>query len=111
MAMGFGIAAVITVVLSFFVPLIGIFGTGFAMLLAAIGALAGDKMFATVTSLIGAVSVFMFSPTIWATMAAPDSPSGGKSVFFTIVIVFLALPILAIFLRSSGKFALGKGAE
>lgn len=46
MGKGFGIAAVIVVVLSFFVPFVGILGTGLAMILAAVCVLACDRVFA-----------------------------------------------------------------
>jgi len=106
MSTGFGIAAVIVVVLSFFVPFVGIFGTGFAMVLAAIGALAGDRIFATITALVGAVSIFVFSPTVWVTVAA-DGIAGGMMGFTILILIVLALPFLAMFLNASGKIMLG----
>ena len=111
MGKGFGIAAMIVVVISFFIPFVGFLGTGVAMVLATVAALAGDRVFATVTSLVGAVSTFFFSPTMWLMMAAPDSPTGGKTTFFIIVVGVLALPIVGMLLHSSGKLALGQSSQ
>lgn len=108
MAKGFGIAAIIVVVISFFIPVVGYVGVGIAMVLAAIAALAGDRVFATVTAIVGAVSVFAFSPLMWAAMASEDGGTCGKSSFFALVIGILALPFIAMMLNASGKVALGK---
>ena len=97
--------------LTFFVPFVGILGTGLAMILAAVGALAGDRVFAIITSLVGAISVFVFSPVMWAVMAAPYKSNRRETLFFVIVIAVLALPLIIIFLNSSGKIAFGKTAK
>ncbi len=101
MAKGFGIAAVIVVLISFFLPVIGVFTTGLAMVFAAIGALAGDRVWATVTALIAAVSIFFFSPTVWVLLAAPDDGSGNKTTVTVVIIAFLALPFLAMIFSAS----------
>lgn len=108
MGTGFGVAALIIALVGFFIPIFGIFVTGIALILAAIGALAGDKVFATATAIFSAASIFVFSPSMWAVMATPDDPTGGKTNIYILIGVFLALPFIAMFLRSSGKLMIGK---
>ncbi|MCJ8325151.1 MAG: hypothetical protein HRU29_11955 [Rhizobiales bacterium] len=99
---GFGISAIVVVIISFFIPVIGHIGVAIAMVLASIGALAGDRTFAIITTIVGAVSIFIFSPLMWVAIY------GLGSVGVAFVIVILALPIIAIRLNASGKIELGK---
>ena len=103
MAQGLGIAAIIIAVLSYFVPVVGIAGTGIAMLLATVAALAGDKGLTIATVVLGAVNTFLFSPAVWVWIAADDTIA-----FVTVIVVVLALPLVGMFLHSSGKFTLGQ---
>jgi hypothetical protein len=50
MAKGFGIAALILVIVAMFTPIVGIFVSGIAVFFSVIAALAGDRAFATAGS-------------------------------------------------------------
>jgi hypothetical protein len=97
---GFGIAALVLAILAIFIPF-GIIVSAIAVVLAAVGALAGDKVFAIATALIALVNTFVLSPSTWILLAGSDA--GASSVLKIIFFVICLLPIGAIFLRSSGK--------
>lgn len=96
MAKGFGIAAIICAILAIFIPLGGIAISGIAIVFAIIGALSGDKAFATATSLIAGINTFFLSPSI--TLTLKTTPVGtGIGIF---LFVCAAAPIAAIVGRS-----------
>jgi hypothetical protein len=101
MRQGFGIAALVVVILAIFVPLYSFIVSGLALILAAVAALAGDRPFAIATPLIAAANFLLLSPVA---LAYVDSHSGA----WLIVLIFLALPFAAISLNSSGKVVLGE---
>ena len=109
MAKGFGIAALIVALVAFGVPLVGLFVSGLALLLAAIGALAGDRVFAIATPILVAINTFVLSPTTW--MALAGGSNGEGKVLTVVILAALALPIIAIFLNVSGKIMLGEAQK
>ncbi len=109
MSKGFGIAGIFLATMSFVIPVLGIFTTVLAMLFGGIAALAGDRVLATATALLGATNLFFFSPTfLFALSMAIDEQIMETMVFHFMVLVSPALPTIAIILNASGKFALAK---
>ncbi|MBG52183.1 MAG: hypothetical protein CML99_07165 [Rhodobiaceae bacterium] len=109
MSQGFGITAVILTVVSIFIPVLGAFTTAIAMLLASIAALAGDRVFATISALLAATSLIFLSPAFLATLTAALNVQE-LSVVAVYLAIFLspALPLVAMGLNATGRFALGK---
>jgi hypothetical protein len=98
MAVGFGIAALLSAVIGLFVPFYGIWASAIAIGLAVAAALTGDKTFATATPLVAGIGTFFFSPMFWFTM----SKTKDEAVFVGIIFVFLTAPFIAMLLRSRG---------
>lgn len=103
MQKGFGIAALVIVIVAIFVPIYGLFLTGLALILAVISALAGDRIFATATPIIACVSVFFLSPLLSRVLAdAPD-----RRGFYVLAAVFLLAPFVAMAIHSKGVVRIG----
>lgn len=107
MAMGFGIAALIVTMIAFGVPVYAIVVTWLGMVLASIGALAGDRIFATAAPVLAAVNTFMFSPLTVAHFRHSEM----GTFLFVATLALLAAPIVSIFLHASGKVVLGNQKE
>ena len=82
---GLGLAAVILVVISFLVPLIGTFIAWVALICAAIAAFLGDKGLSIATVILAAIKFFI-SPSVWASWLVLLLPST----------ILLLLPIIAM---------------
>ena len=108
MAKGFGLAALILVILALFIPVGGVFLSALAALLAAVAALAGDRVFATATPLIGFINTMFLSPSTWIFLGGNDQ--GAKSFMTVMVFIVAALPFVAMFLNATGKIAIGDKA-
>lgn len=107
---GFGIAALvlaILAILAIFVPVVGIFVSGLALIFAAVAALSGDRVYATATPLIAGVNTFFLSPSLWIAMAG-SSASGEQTGFVLAIVAFLAAPFVAMILNASGKVVLDR---
>lgn len=104
---GFGIAALILAILAIFIPVVGIYVSGLALVLAAIGALAGDRIFAVATPLIAAVNTFPFSPSTWILIDG-SGREGWRGGLVGVILAFLAAPIVSIMLNASGKIAINR---
>lgn len=105
MAKGFGIAALIMVVLALFIPIGGVFLSALAALLAVVAALAGDRIFATATPLIGFINTMFLSPSTWIFLGGNDP--GAKSFMTTMIVIVAALPFAAMALNATGKIVIG----
>jgi len=108
MSKGFGIAALIVALVAFGVPLFGLYVSWLAAILAAIAALAGDRVFATTTPIIAATNTLFFSPL--ALVAFAGQNEGGSNALLYITIVLFAAPFIAMVLNATGKVALGKAS-
>ena len=107
MAKGFGIAAMIIAIIAIFVPFpVTFIPVVAALALAVIAALAGDRVFATVTAIISALNVVMFSPLLFAFLM--DGSARGGSAYLLPMLAALAAPFVAMALNASGKLAFGK---
>ena len=107
MAKGFGIAALIVALIAFGVPVVGLFVSWLAAVLAVIAALAGDRVFATVTALVAVVNTFFLSPLTLA-MFIGEGQQEGQPVLLIATIVIFAAPFIAMMLNATGRLALGK---
>jgi hypothetical protein len=87
MAKGIGIAALIVAIVAFFVPIVGIAFSIFALILATLAALGGDRAYATATPIVVAVNTFGLSPSMWLVM-------GLSSATLQFVLMMLAMPYL-----------------
>jgi hypothetical protein len=103
MAKGFGIAALVCAILAIFVPL-GIFVSAIAIGCAVIAALAGDRIFATATTVIALINTMFLSPSTWILLSGHD-PSA-KSFMTMVILVGGALPFIAMWLHATGRFVL-----
>lgn len=100
MGKGLGIAALIFIILSFPLPVVGTWVGYFALALAALSALAGHRTLVIATAAIAAVKMYFMSPGLMATMYAkvegyPISP------FFALTTFFVALPIVMLVFRGA----------
>ncbi|MEZ5922017.1 MAG: hypothetical protein R3C60_11780 [Parvularculaceae bacterium] len=99
MGKGFGIAAIILIILSFPVPVVGTWIGYFALIIAAIAALFdGGKTYAIATTVIAAIKMYFLSPGLMATMYVTPQ-NFPVSPFFLLTTFFVALPILALIFR------------
>jgi hypothetical protein len=101
MGKGFGIAALVVVILAMFVPIFGIFVSGIAILLAVIAALGGDRAFATATPIIGGLNTFFFSPSTWMMMGGQTDAE--RTTFVLVILLAIAAPFIAMILNATGK--------
>lgn len=109
MAKGFGIAALIVALVAFGVPVFGLYVSWLAAALAAIAALAGDRVFATTTPIIAITNTLFFSPLALATFASESE--GGSNVLLYVTIIVFAAPFIAMILNAMGKGAVGKASS
>lgn len=107
MAKGFGIAALVVAILAIFTPVVGILLSALALVLASIGALAGDRAFAVATPLIAGVNTFFLSPSTWIHIENARHDSGISALMIGFY-VLLAAPVIAIALNASGKVMLDR---
>jgi hypothetical protein len=109
MGKGLGIAALVIAIISIFIPIVGVFTGWLALILAAVGALAGDVVFTVAVVAISAVSYIFLSPTMWlATAGANANPGpGSPSALLIVTFILLAAPIAALILRATGRVVLG----
>lgn len=102
MKQGFGIASVIVVLLAIIAP--GPYSLILSMLglvLAAVGALGGDKVFAVVAPIVAAVNIIFLSPLLHSVMK-PDA------TFWMAAAAFIAAPLVSIALHSNGILRIGE---
>jgi hypothetical protein len=92
MGKGFGIAAMVVVFFSYGIPFIGAYVTFIGLLLATVAALGGDKPFTIAAAALGAVKLYLITPT-WLIVMKQSSG------FATLTLVMVALPIAALILR------------
>jgi len=109
MSKGLGIAALVVALVALGVPLLGLYVSWLAAVLAVIAALAGDRVFATATPVIAAINTLFFSPLALATFASENE--GGSNVRLYITIILFAAPFIAMVMNATGKFALGKSTD
>jgi hypothetical protein len=100
MAKGFGIAALVIVIVAFFVPIFGILVSGLAILFAVAAALAGDRAFATATPIIAGINTFFLSPSTWAMMGGQTDAE--RTTFVLVLLLGIAAPFVAIALNAAG---------
>lgn len=110
MSKGIAIAALIIMLLSFPVPVLGTWIGYFALILAAIAALLGNKTFVVATIVIGAVKMFVLSPGLMATMYLPFADKGAPvEAYFPLILTtgVTALPIICLIFRAAIRRVLG----
>jgi hypothetical protein len=95
MEKGFGIAALIVAIVACFVPVFGIYVSALALVVAAIGALAGDRIFAVAVPVLAGINTFVLTPSFWIMMAGAEVQKI-SGLMFALVFCFLALPIVGI---------------
>jgi len=97
MGKGIGIAAFVIILISFIVPIVGTFVAYFALILATIAALAGNKAFAIATAIIAGIKMYALSPMLMVMMYNPvEGDLPWVLIFHTTLI---ALPIICVIFR------------
>lgn len=109
MGKGFGIAALIVALIAFGVPIYGIVVSWFALALATIAALAGDRVFPIVTPIVVALNTVFFSPTTLALFF--DENQQGSDSYLTVTIILFIAPIAAMILNATRRIAQGRSPE
>lgn len=111
MAKPFGIAALVFAILFLVVP----FGPNFvvgpvAVLCATVAALAGDRVFSIVTSIVYLVGYFFLSPVTLAAIGGATIASGneGNPIFVFLGGVPGLLPLIGIALNATGRLSFGR---
>lgn len=104
MGKGLGIAALVIVIVSFIMPLIGTPTAMVALVVATLAALFGEQVFAIATTVIGGLKLFFLSPLHMAVMYA-----GGIGAF-TITAALVTAPIVALIFRPAIVKMLGKNS-
>jgi len=95
-----GIAALALAMIAIVVPHNGLYLSGAALLLGGLAALAGEKSFAAATPVVIAVNLFFLSPYTLEMI----NKSRDVLMLWVLVVVFLAIPFIAMALSSSGAF-------
>jgi hypothetical protein len=99
MAKGFGIAGLAIAIIAIFIPFFGLYVSVVAVILAAVAALAGDRIFATATTLIAFVNTMFLSPSTWLSLYTPTYRG-----FMTVMILIIgSLPFIAMALNAASK--------
>jgi len=115
MSKGLGIAAFVIVLLSIGIPVIGSYFCFLGLLLAAISAAGGNRVWPVVVSIVGAVNLFLMSPTWAIVMYSKTVSRGGMPIhtmestytgafYLTWFMVLLPLGIM-VFRSMAGKRA------
>ncbi|MGE3693526.1 MAG: hypothetical protein AB7F98_19290 [Novosphingobium sp.] len=90
-----------------FAPVIGLFIGWGALAVACVAALLGDKGLTTAIVLLSALGFIFFTPSLWITTVTTDFRQGGYGYVIVSAIMVFA-PLVCMFLRQTGRFALGK---
>jgi hypothetical protein len=101
MAKEMGNAALAAAIVAIIVPGYGLFVSAIAIVLSVGAALAGDRVFATATSIIAAVNTLFMSPLMWFLIR--DRGESNVRSFYIFFAVFLVAPFVAMLLNSRGK--------
>lgn len=107
MSKGLGIAAFVITLLSIGIPIVGSYFCFLGLLLAAMSAAGGNRVWPVVVSVIGAVNLFLMSPS-WAIIMYSETVSGrgglplhtmestyNGAFYFTWFMVLLPLGVMA----------------
>jgi hypothetical protein len=111
MAKGFGIVGLVIAIIAIFVPLVAIYVMWLGLIVATVGALAGDRIFTVITWVVTIANIAFFSPLTLALLIgeqAATEEAGGSGIFLTITIVLFIAPIVAMILHATGKVMHGK---
>lgn len=112
MSQGFGIASIVLVIISFFIPGAGVYITALAMIFATVSARGGDRVLATVTGLLGATNLILFSPAFLLVFAvALDNWMMPNLPIYVIVLISPALPFVVMMMNTTDKSVLGKSSD
>jgi uncharacterized membrane protein YkgB len=99
---GFGVAALVLVILGAIMPLVGLFICWIALGLAAISAFAGSKGWPVAVVAIGAVAFWFLTPSLWVEALAHGTGYGeatGTAPLLRIVsLAMLGAPIVGLLL-------------
>ena len=95
MGKGIGIAALVIILISFVVPIVGTFVAYFALIIATVSALAGEKVFSIATAVIAGVKMFFLSPLLMGMMYASDGVPGA----LLLTSALTAAPIACVIFR------------
>src|SRR5262245_6960619 len=105
MAKGFGIAALVLAIIAIFIPgTVWLYVAWGAALLAATGALAGDRIFAGAVTLLIIVNTLFLSPFTLPLLMKVD-------VVSIIHVVAVLVPLIAIALNATGTIALSRSGQ
>ena len=106
MAKGMGTAALVAAIVAIVVPLYGLYISAFAIVLSVGAALAGDRIFATATTVIAGANSFFLSPFMWMLIRNKGNVESNVRSFSILIAVFLVAPFVAMFLNSRGIFVI-----
>jgi hypothetical protein len=105
MAKGLGIAAIVLLLISFPIPIIGTWIGYLALVLAALAAVFGSKTLPIATTVLAAIKMYFLSPGLMATMYIPfakvDGQSAPLAAYAALILTtaLVALPIVALIFR------------
>ncbi|MEL6920995.1 MAG: hypothetical protein AAFO77_08195 [Pseudomonadota bacterium] len=105
MGKGLGIAALVLMLISFPIPIVGTWIGYLALVVAALAVLVGNKPYAIATVVIGAIKMYFLSPGLMASMYYPFAAAEGVDVplenylFLFLTTFFAVLPLLALAFR------------
>ncbi len=109
MRLGFGLSGLIVAILSFFIPVYGIFIGWLGLALVTIAALSGERGLTIATVILSVVNYMLFSPMLW--VAETGAGLSGVPGFVLPTFLIVAAPIVGIILNATGKFALSQGKK
>ncbi len=95
MGKGIGIAALVIILISFIVPIVGTFVAYMALVIATISALAGEKVFSIATAVIAGIKMFAMSPMLMGMMYASEGVPGA----LLLTVALTAAPIICVIFR------------
>ena len=102
MGKGFGIAALIIMLISVPVPVLGTWIGYLALVIAGIAALIGNKSFVIATTVVGVIKMYFLSPSLMAVMYLPFADQAAPAsayLFFILTTFFAALPVVCLLCR------------
>ena len=104
MGKGFGVAGIIVVFMSFFVPVLGPLMSMGALAIVSLGALFGERSYSVATTLLAGLNIFLLSPS-WTLAVSEPTQADGSNQFMTLTILAFCLPFVGMLLNGLGVAA------
>jgi hypothetical protein len=110
MRLGLGLGGLFIALVAIIMPLnIGLFVSALALVLAAVAALAGERVCAILVPIVAATNLFLLSPITLAWLTSSSPANGGY--LWPFIIVFLIAPVAAVIVNAMGFYAINASVK